>query len=44
MKTVDILTALNYRADYSGGIGAGLFLWHTLSKVTKCARTYTLVT
>lgn len=26
MKTVDILTALNYRADYSGRIGAGLLL------------------
>lgn len=43
MKTVDILTALNYRADYSGRIGAGLLLWLTFSKATKCAGTYALM-
>lgn len=31
MKAVDILTALNYRADYSGRMVPGLFLWHSQS-------------
>lgn len=29
MTAVDILTALNYRADYSGRMAPGLFLWLT---------------
>lgn len=32
MKAVDILTALNYRADYSGRMAPGLFLWLTFIK------------
>lgn len=32
MKAVDILTALNYRADYSGRMAPGLFLWLTFTK------------
>lgn len=32
MKAVDILAALNYRADYSGRMAPGLFLWLTLTK------------
>lgn len=32
MKAVDILTALNYRADYSGSVAPGLFLWLTFTE------------
>lgn len=43
MKTVDILTALNYRSDYSGRIGAGLLLCHFGECEPKCAGTYALM-
>lgn len=36
MKAADALTALNYRADYSSRMAAGLFLWLTFT-MTKCA-------
>lgn len=32
MTAVDILAALNYRADYSGRMAPGLFLWLTFTK------------
>lgn len=34
MKAVDTLAALNYRADYSGRMAPGLFLWLTFTECT----------
>lgn len=41
VTAVDTLAALNYRADYSGRMAPGLFLWLTFTKWQSALHTST---